>query len=105
MNSRVKSLKAAADPVAEAHVLDLEALITASALRQLRRLPVPPSEQILVGQIYSRVERVLAGLASLSAALRASNSAAVKTATWNLQRYTDAANAASIAYGLTVCGS
>jgi hypothetical protein len=94
-NDRVKAAKNAADTAA----------IVADALRKLRALPVPPGEQAAVRSIYAKVDRVLHDSSRLATAIRANDQTAAKAAETDLQADSLAANAASNAYGLTVCGS
>jgi hypothetical protein len=105
MNARLKSLPNPQDPIKQADVTDQGAAITAATLRQLRDLPVPVGEAAAVNGIYAKVDKLLDDFAKLSAALRARDPGATQRAASAVDADSAAANAASNAYGLTVCDS
>ena len=78
--------------------------ITADTLTRLRALPIPTGQAAALKAIYAKVDTVLADVDPLIAALR-SGSPTAETLMNRLDASQNAANAASNAYGLTVCGS
>ena len=78
--------------------------ITADTLTKLRALPIPTGLAAALKAIYAKVDTVLADVDPLIAALR-SGSPTAETLMNRLDASQNAANAASNAYGLTVCGS
>jgi hypothetical protein len=89
----------------EAAVLVQSATIINDALRSLRKLPVPPGDQATVAAIFAKVDVVAADTKKLAATLKTNDQAAGQRAQAKLQQDSQTANAASNAYGLTVCGS
>jgi hypothetical protein len=88
-----------------ASATDQTAEITAAALDQLRALPAPSGDAAVLKDIYGRIDKVLDDAAKFSAALRTQDQDAMQKANSRLAADADAANAASNAYGETVCGS
>ena len=78
--------------------------ITSDTLVKLRALPIPTGQQAALKAIYAKVDNVLADVDPMIAALR-SASPTTDTLMNRLDADQNAANAASNAYGLTVCGS
>ena len=106
MNAKVAALPDPGSSASkEAAVNDQAAKIVADTLAKLRKLPIPPGDEATVRAIYTKVDVIIADAPSLSAALRADDQAAGQRAQVKLQKDTDAANAASTAYGLKVCAS
>jgi hypothetical protein len=93
------------DPVAKANVDQQGSAITATALRQLRALPTPPGDAAKIRAIYAKIDVLLSDVSAEIAALRAGNQAQAQTLEARINDDTAASNAASNAYGLTVCGS
>ena len=71
----------------------------------LRALPPPEGDAEAVAAIWSKVDVLLDDYEALSAALRDGATAQVDELDAAAQASQAAANEASIAYGLTVCGS
>jgi len=106
MNDRVKALgDPGRDPKKVAAVIDNSTVIIRQTLVRLRALPVPSGEATKLDAVYATVDKVLADAPTYSAALRAGNAQAANIAGSTLQAEQKAANAASVEYGLTVCGS
>lgn len=106
MNARIAAIgDAGNDPIKIADESDQTAVITAAALRRLRALPAPPGDAAELNAIYAKVDKILTDAAKLSTALRAQDRLAAQLAANQLSADSDAANNASNAYGLTVCGS
>jgi hypothetical protein len=106
MNTRTKALGNPGPDIATAvRVSDESGAIAAQALRQLRALPAPPAEAAALERIYSKVDAVIADYPRVSAALRTGLRSAIDSAATQLGTDGRAANAASNAYGLTVCGA
>ena len=106
MNNRVKALgDPGQDPKKLAAVIDSSTVIIRQTLVRLRALPVPTGEAPKLDAVYATVDKVLGDAPAYSAALRAGNAPAVNIAGRKLQAEQNRANAASIKYGLTVCGS
>jgi hypothetical protein len=106
MNNRVKALgNPGKDPERAAAVIDQSSEIVRETLMKLRGLPVPAGEEGKLVALYASVDKVLVAAPAYSAALRGTSQAAADTAGQKLQAEQDAANAASIKYGLTVCGT
>jgi len=78
--------------------------ITSDTLVKLRALPIPTGQQAALNAIYAKVDTVLADVDPVIASLR-SGSPTTETLMNRLDADQNAANAASNAYGLTVCGS
>jgi hypothetical protein len=106
MNNRVSAL---GDPGQDrfrlATTIDKSSEIISQTLNRLRALPTPPGESAKIAAVYATVDKVLADAPAYSAALRGTSQAAANAAGRKLQAEQEAANAASIKYGLTVCGS
>ena len=106
MNAKVAKLANPGSSAAkEAAVTDQAAKIFADTFNKVRKLPTPPGDEATVRALYAKIDAMLADAPSLSAALRANDQAAGQRAQVQLQKDTELANAASNAYGLTVCGS
>lgn len=106
MNERIQALpNPGNDPIKLADVSDRAQAITRSTVQRLRALAVPPGQGAKIAAIYAKVD-VLANLAAqYSAALRARDEAVARSVGARLDAAQARANAASNAYGLTVCGS
>lgn len=105
MNNRVKALgNPGNDPKRFATLIDQSAAIIRQTLVRLRALPVPPGERAKLAAVYATVDKVLADTPAYSGALRGTSQQAATDAGSKLQAEQNAANAASIRYGLTVCG-
>lgn len=106
MNDKTQALgDPGTDPLKEAMIFEQGVAITGAALGQLRALVPPPGDAVMVQAIFAKVELVLADAAQESVALRAGDQAKAQTIMTKLNADSTAANDASNAYGLTVCGS
>jgi hypothetical protein len=106
MNTQIAALGSPpSDPMAQAELNDKAITITTETLRKLRALPVPPGDAAALVAVYAKVDVVLADASRLSNALRSNDHVAAQRGQTKLAADSDAANAASNAYGLTVCGS
>jgi len=106
MNTRINALGTPAnDPLAEAELNDRAIAITTEILGKIRAVPQPAGESDALGAIYAKVDAVLTDARSLSTALRARDQTAAQAVQTKLGTDSKTANDASIAYGLTVCGS
>jgi hypothetical protein len=101
MNARVAAL----GKTVNARMIASTAAIDAATLRQLRALPAPQGKSSALAAIYEKVDNVVKDLTQWLTALRTGNQAAAQRAANKVQADGDAANSASNAYGLTVCGS
>jgi hypothetical protein len=105
LNDRVQALgDPGNDPIKLADTEDRASSIVRETLYRLRGLRVPAGEAPTVGAIYAKVDTVVREAGAYASALRARNERAVRTAAAKLDVAQRQANAASIAYGLTVCG-
>ena len=106
MNSRVAAVPAPGhDPKKAAAAIDQQRAIVDQTLQQLRALPVPAGQGAQLEAVYATVDKVIAATAAYSAAVRAGDKAAATAAAKQIIATQTRANAASIKYGLTVCGS
>jgi hypothetical protein len=92
------------DRVKLAAAVDKIAAITSDALRKVRALPQPSGGAQRLNAIYSKLDAVLAQWARLASAARAGDQRAAISAQTKVTALLKQANAASNAYGLTVCG-
>lgn len=92
------------DPAAAADASDRAVAITSPTLQQLRALAPPPGDAQTLAAIYQKVDALIADYAAFSAAVRAGDMQTAQTAGSKIDTDARAANAASNAYGLTVCG-
>ena len=105
MNDKVAALGDPGEDVAKAiDMLGQMRAITSDTLVKLRALPIPTGQQAALKPIYAKVDAVLADVDPVIAAIR-SGSPTIQTLMNRLDADQNAANAASNAYGLTVCGS
>ena len=105
MNDKVTALGDPGEDVAKTiDLLGQMRAITSDTLVKLRALPIPTGQQAALKAIYAKVDNVLADVDPMIAALR-SASPTTDTLMNRLDADQNAANAASNAYGLTVCGS
>jgi hypothetical protein len=106
MNNRVRALgNPGQDRLRLATTIDKSSEIIRQTLDRLKALPTPPGEGAKLAAVYATVDKVLVDAPAYSAALRGTSPAAANAAGRKLQAEQNAANAASIKYGLTVCGS
>jgi hypothetical protein len=106
MNAQAKTVpNPGNDPNKLAAASDRVAAITATALRKIRALPQPPNDAATLDAIYSKLDAILVQWGTLAAAARAGNKAAAQRSGAKLSVLVNQANAASNAYGLTVCGA
>ena len=105
MNDKVTALGDPGEDLAKTiDLLGQMRVITADTLTRLRALPIPTGQAAALKAIYAKVDTALADVDPLIAALR-SGSPTAETLMNRLDASQNAANAASNAYGLTVCGS
>jgi hypothetical protein len=78
--------------------------IVGGSLRELRALPAPTGDEVTLRTVYAKVDTLLVDAIALRDALRVENMERAEELSTKIDESTDAANAASIAYGLTVCG-
>jgi hypothetical protein len=105
-NARIRTLgDPGSDMNKSADIADQTAAITASSLRKLRALKTPKGDESTVATIYTTVDAFLADVPAVSANLRSGDSAGATNAEVRLETDLQAANAAALGYGLTVCGS
>jgi len=106
MNTKVSAVPdPGSDPTAMATALSQVEWITAATVVKLRALPPAPGDAATVAAIYAKVDVFLADMTAEINALRAGNQSLAQSLDTKLNTDGDAANAASNAYGLTVCGS
>jgi hypothetical protein len=106
MNDAVGALPdPGSDPVAYADLVDDASGIISDTLASLRELPPPEGDASTVESIWAKVDVLLADYANLSAALRGGEAAQVDELSKAADASQAAANDASNAYGLTVCGA
>jgi hypothetical protein len=93
------------DPIAVANTLDRATTITSSVLKQLRALPMPAADVATLRALYAKVDRIVADAHRTAAAsFGAGDTASGKRLVAVIDADSKAANDASNAYGLTVCG-
>ena len=104
MNARVASISDG-DPFASAEGVEQVKQIVSTTREELRTIPMPPGDEATLQDIYSKVDVPIRDYAELADAMRSGDSS--RTYEINAQGHRDqkAANDASNAYGLTVCGS
>lgn len=78
--------------------------IMTETLTKLRALPVPAGQEAALTAIWAKVDVIVIGVENALAAFQAGNLDKAMTLLEQLDVDTATANAASIAYGLTVCG-
>jgi hypothetical protein len=78
--------------------------ITADALTQLRALRLPAGEEAAIDAVWDKADVMLADVDQAIAALKSGDLQQFVTITNRLETTGKAANDASTAYGLTVCG-
>lgn len=106
MNDRTKAQGEPGDSPAElAAYVEAGSVIVTETLGQLRALPTPSGEEAALGAIYDKVEVLRSDMDQLAAALRAGDQRQATAVAGQLEKDQKAANDASNAYGLTVCGS
>ena len=106
MNDKIKAMTVPKnDALKSAAYFDESAAVVQDTLDHLRALPVPAGDDTTVQSIYSKVDALLVDVAKFSAALRAGDKPAVDALAVTVKADQTAANEASNAYGLTVCGS
>lgn len=106
MNDDVKAVPApGSDPIKTADSLDQVVEIVTNTLAKLRALPTPAGDGTVLLAIFTKVELLLTDYRNLSAELRAGNLPAATQLDATSKTDQKAANDASNAYGLTVCGS
>jgi hypothetical protein len=106
MNDKVHAVPdPGSDPDKVADALQLDIAVTSDAFQQLQGLPMPAGDERVIEDIYSKINLLLSDGADLSASVRNRDRAKVLTLQATVKADTTAANNASNAYGLTVCGS
>jgi hypothetical protein len=106
MNDEIAALPdPGSDLLAYADVLDQAVVIISDALEELRALTPPIGDEDAVETIWAKVDVLVEQYTQLSAAIRNEESARVSELNQTAQASQTAANEASIAYGLTVCGA
>jgi hypothetical protein len=106
MNDRTKAQGEPGDTPAElAAYVEAGGVIVTDTLGQLRALPMPSGEEAALGAIYDKVDVLLSDMNQLAAALRAGDQRKATALASQLEKDQKAANDASNAYGLTICGS
>jgi hypothetical protein len=106
MNDKVHAVPdPGSDPDKVADALQLDIAVTSDAFQQLQSLPMPAGDESVIEDIYSKINVLLSDGADLTASVRNRDRAKVITLQATVKADTTAANNASNAYGLTVCGS
>ena len=106
MNDKSNALADPGEDIAKMTVgFEQQKQIMIDALAQLRALPNPAGQEAAIEAIWAKVDTVVAEVDQAIAALKAGNLQKFMTLANQLDKDTNAANAASNAYGLTVCGS
>lgn len=93
------------DPVQAASSADRAIAITKPVLRALRALAAPTGDAQALAAIYQKVDVLVADYAAFSGAAHAGNLPALGPAGAQIDADSRVANAASNAYGMTVCGT
>ncbi len=93
------------DPGKYADAIDEVHDVIYETATKLRDVPMPTGEEDALLAIYSKVDIITRDLANLGAAVRAADVEKINRIEATLGADQDAANDASNAYGLTVCGS
>lgn len=106
MNDEIAALPdPGSDLLAYADVLDQAVIIVSDALGELRALTPPIGDEDAVEAIWAKVDVLVEEYTQLSVAIRNDETALVSALDQTAQASQTAANEASIAYGLTVCGA
>ena len=105
MNDAVDALPDPADTAEAAITYEEAARIVSDTLEQLRALPPPPGDEESLDAIWVKVDELLEGYARFVAALRDDDQVLAQQISQDVEVTQNAANDASNAYGLTVCGS
>jgi hypothetical protein len=104
MNARVASVSDG-DPFASADGVEQVKQIVSTTREELRTIPIPPGDEATLQDIYSKVDVLIRDYAELAEAMRSGDSSRTDEISAKGHRDQKAANDASNAYGLTVCGS
>jgi hypothetical protein len=106
MNNQARTAQStSSDPAVQADSVDDISAITRTALEKLRALPTPAGDAEVLGRAYAHVDTTLHDAGQVAAALRAGDIATARSISKTLAKDARAANDASTAYGLTVCGA
>ena len=106
LNDRNKALgDPGNDPAKLIASLQQMAAVTSDALARLRALPTPPGDGPALSAIFGKVDLLLTHVNGTVSALRAGDQKSAAALVEGLDADQNAANGASNAYGLTVCGS
>ena len=92
------------NPATMVQYLDRWVAILNDTLGDLRALPAPTGDEATLRAVYTKVDTLLADGIALGDAIKAGNSDLFDQLNAKLSASADTANAASLAYGLTVCG-
>ena len=92
------------DPEQFAHSVDQVAAIVKKRLTELRSLPAPDGDEAVVRAVWTKVDTMLFDLIAMGDAARDGNEALYNEHFEKFDTSSSAANAAAMAYGLTVCG-
>jgi hypothetical protein len=105
MQSQQSALRAT-DPSSaqQADIAARGSAIVSATLNQLEALPQPPADHHTLARLYRDVDRVAVDASRQASALEHDQIAEAFRAEQTLNADARLANAASIAYGLTVCG-
>jgi hypothetical protein len=105
MQSQQSALRAT-DPTSaqQADIAARGAAIVSATLNKLEALPQPPDDHRTLSRLYGDVDRVAVDARRQASALENHQLAEANRAEQTLNADARLANAASIAYGLTVCG-
>jgi len=106
MNDGVKSIPdPGSDPTKVADAIDQTVEITTDTLAKLRALPLPAGDEATLQAIFAKVDALISDYHQVSAALGAGDKPTATQLNETGKADQKAANDASNAYGLTVCGS
>ena len=106
MNERIEALgEPGEDPAELVEMFGQSGVIMSDVLAKLRALPMPVGEESALAAVYAKVDVLRADLDQLIAAIQAGDEHKAIAMATKLEKDQKAANDASNAYGLTVCGS
>jgi hypothetical protein len=106
MNDKTAALADPGEDLAKMAVMfDQTKQLVVDALVQLRALPTPAGQAAAIEAIWTKVDKLVGDIDHAVAALKAGDLDKFTALATQLDKDTVAANTASNAYGLTVCGS
>ncbi len=104
-NTRQRALPSPTSNAQKFDRVDQAIAITSDVVAQIKALPQPPGDEATLAALYAKYQTVIDLGRQEVAALKGGQASQADTLNGQLNAATQAANDASIAYGLTICGS